>query len=181
MLPELVEEGLLDLAILPSVDFREANTFTVPLAELNIPVGRLLLGVSKELPIVPLRSLPVKTVLTRTPRLTKEFLEKNRLRWKMRVVRGMTFSLSQLLGKQCAVVEYVRTGKTMEQSGLVPVATVASSSVVMIAHPKKVHSPEISRVKRLVVSAHYKWHQRQKRGEVLIHSQPVAPVVGKQV
>ena len=189
MLPDLLEEGLIDLAILPSVDFREANTFTAPLAELDIPVGKLMLGVSKDLPIAPLKELPIKYILTRTPRLTKEFLERNRLKWKMRVLRGLTFSTFPLFGKEAGVVEYVRTGKTMADNGLVPIATVASSSVVLIAHPRKVHSPQVSRIKKMIVSAPLTGKPllaangqnagAANAGEVLIYSQPVAPVVGK--
>ncbi len=182
MLPELVEEGAIDLAILPSVDFREANTFTVSLADLSVTVGKLMLGVSKSMPILPLRELPVKTVLTRTPRLTKEFLDQNKLKWKMRVIRGMSFSLFPILGKDTAVVEYVRTGSTMELNGITPVATVASSSVVLIVHPKKVHAQEINRVKKMIAAPLKEGKpsgQAARHGQVLIHSKPIAPVVGK--
>jgi len=160
MLPDLVEDGLIDLAILPSVDFKESQTFAVPLVELNMPVARLMLGISKSLPLVPLKSLPITCVLTRTPRLTKEFLERNKLKWKMKVVRGLTESLASIYGKHYAVVEYVRSGETMAANGLVPIVNVAYSSVLVVAHPKKVNSRQIVRLKKqlLLLSRNPKKH-----------------------
>lgn len=170
MLPELVEEGVLDLVILPSVDFRETQTFCVPLLDLNVPVGRLMLGVKKAVAGLPLDEMPIKTVLTRTPLLTKEFLEKNGLKWKIRVVRGVTESLSSVFGKSTAIVDYVRTGRTMDLNGMVPVTEIASSSVIALSHPNKVHSPEIKRIRKMLAAPAS--HGQQQSG-VVIYSKPL--------
>ena len=177
ILPELVEEGLLDLAIIQSVDFSETQTFAVPLLQLDTPHARLMLGVKKSIPLAPLQQLPIKTVLTRTPVLTKQFLEKNKLKWKTRTIRGPAESVASLFGKNFAVVEYVRSGKTMELNELVPVTEVASSVIVMITHPNKVHSPEIKKIRKLLVSPSGRQSpQPDESSEVIIYSKPVSSV-----
>lgn len=153
MLPELVEEGVLDAALIPSADYREAKSFAVSLCDLNLIVGRLMLGVPQGVPHVPLKELPIGTVLTRTPVLTKEFLVKNGLGWKMRVVRGRMESLSPIFGKKFGVVEYVRTGRSMELNGVMPVATITTSSVILVANPEKARTRELQKIKRMLASS----------------------------
>lgn len=151
-LSELVEEGVLDAALLTSGDYREAKSFAMPLLDLNLVVGRLMLGVWAKLPSMSLRNLPIEGVLTRTPVLTKEFLEKNGLPWKMRVVRGTTESLLPVFGKKYGIVEYVRTGSTMEANGITPVATIATSSVLLIASHQKARSQEMQKLRKMLAS-----------------------------
>lgn len=152
VLPELVEEGVLDAALIPSGNYRETKSFAVQLLDLNLIVGRLMLGVSSRLAPIPLRDLPIEGVLTRTPVLTQDFLEKNHLPWKMRVVRGTTESLLPVFGKKYGIVEYVRTGSTMEANGITPVATIATSSVLLIASHDKAHSKEMLKLKKMLAA-----------------------------
>ncbi len=155
VLTELVEEGRLDAAFIPSVDFTEAHTFCVPLLDLNLVVARLMLGVPNKLARLPLKDIPIDTVLTRTPRLTGEFIEKNGLKWKIKQMRGTMESLLPVFGSRCGIVEYVRTGQTMELNGITPVTTIDTASILLIAHPRNAKSPEIQKIRKML-AAHAK-------------------------
>ena len=135
-----VENGILDVGISATDRVIGIGAKVVEVCSLDYTregvwgKGKIVLVVPKDSKIKTLKDLNGKTIITRFPEITEEFLKKNKLSAKIDISDVPNESR---IGKLAdAGVEFVLTGSTLENYHLKSIAFLMETSAILIANPK---------------------------------------------
>ncbi|MDI6591520.1 MAG: ATP phosphoribosyltransferase [Patescibacteria group bacterium] len=137
----LVEKGLLDAGVSTEVSLIEAEANKVKQI-LELEPGKSIWGKTKVILAVPenskiksIKDLNGKKIITRIPKITKEFLRKNKI--SAEVMYSDTLINESKVGVIAdAIVEFSRIGNILKDYNLKPLKTLFESSVILIANQK---------------------------------------------
>lgn len=137
---EMVGDGILDAGISRKDRVLETGAEVKEICDLNYTrkgiwgKGKIMIVVPKTSQIKTVKDLKGKTIITRLPKITEEFLKKHKVSAKIEI--SDTPSESQIGNLVDAGVEFVLTGCTLASYNLKPLAEIMETSAVLIANKK---------------------------------------------
>jgi len=135
----LVERGLLNAGVSTDASVFEAGATKVKLIS-ELEPGKSIWGKTKVVLAVPekskiksIKDLQGKKIITRIPKITKEFLRKNKI--SAEILYSDTLINESKVGVIAdAIVEFSRIGNILKAYNLKPLKTLFESSVILIAN-----------------------------------------------
>jgi ATP phosphoribosyltransferase len=140
-IPAYVESGAADLGITGRDMVAEKSARVNELLDLRIGTARLVVAVPEESPAAAVTDLGGARVATEFPSLTGAFFERQDVPVSLVPVGGACEATPEL-GIADAIVDLVSSGTTLRSHHLRILATVMTTSTVVIANPKSLRDKE---------------------------------------
>lgn len=141
---EYVDDGLVDLGLTGRDLVAERGNGMEPILELGFGACSLVLATPSAGGLDTPASLAGCRVATTFPRLTREYLERERIEAQVVEVTGAV-EVTPQLGMADAIVDLVASGSTLRVNGLRPIATLLESQAVLVASsPRALDDPRVA-------------------------------------
>jgi ATP phosphoribosyltransferase len=134
-IPQYVNDGVADIAIIGSNTDRESQTGIVRVLPLGFSQCRLSIAVPKAVAFSDLQWLQGKRIATSYPNSLNEFLAAHHLKADIHEISG-SVEIAPNIGLADAICDIVSSGSTLFKNGLKEVHTVLESEAVLYANPK---------------------------------------------
>lgn len=133
-IPQYVDDGVADAAIIGSNTDRECQTAIVRQLALGFSRCRLSIAVPREVAFDGLAWLEGKRIATSYPNSLREFLAQNGIRAEIHEISG-SVEIAPGIGLADAICDLVSSGSTLIKNGLKEVYTLFGSEAVLVANP----------------------------------------------
>lgn len=133
-IPEYVERGVSDFGIVGENVLLEKRARVNVLRKLGFGQCSLVIAAPKNSRIKRLGDLEEKRIATSYPDLLKQFLQNQRIEAEIIKIKGSA-EIAPRLDLADAICDLTQTGITLEENGLMPIATVLESQAVLIQTP----------------------------------------------
>lgn len=130
-IPQYVEDGVADIAIIGENLIVEKKTKTEKVEKLGFSKCKLSLAVPKEVEYSGLSWFNGKKIATSYPNTIKGFLKKNNINADLHEISG-SVEIAPNIGLADAIGDLVSSGSTLFKNGLVPVETLLKSEACLV-------------------------------------------------
>ncbi len=132
-IPQYVEDAVADIGIVGGNVVYEKNKSVKTVEQLGFGACRLSIAVVRGEQYSNIQSLEGKRIATSYPHLTKQFLEKNKVKAEIHEISG-SVEIAPGIGLSDAICDLVSSGSTLLTNGLKEVETILHSQAVLIRH-----------------------------------------------
>ena len=132
-IPEYVRNGIVDIGITGSDLAAEKNVLVNNILDLNFGRCSLIIARPNQSKIKTIKDLKGKKIATSFPKLTRNFLKKNRISAQIIEVEGAT-EITPWLGVADAIVDIVSTGESLKLHNLEPLQTIFDAQAILIGN-----------------------------------------------
>jgi ATP phosphoribosyltransferase len=133
-IPQYVEDGVADLAILGENTLMEKEKNVQVLEKLNFSKCRLSLAIPKDVEYTGLEYFQNKRLATSYPVTLRKFLKENHIEAKIHEISG-SVEIAPNIGLAEGICDLVSTGSTLFKNGLQEVEVILKSEAVLAARP----------------------------------------------
>lgn len=133
-IPEYVERGVSDFGIVGENVLLEKRARVNVLRKLGFGKCSLVIAAPKNSGVKKLDDLKEKRIATSYPDLLRQFLQNQRIEAEIIKIKGSA-EIAPKLDLADAICDLTQTGLTLEENGLMPIATVLESQAVLIQTP----------------------------------------------
>ncbi len=132
-IPQYVDDGVADLAIIGSNTAHECRTEVVKILDLGFSRCRLSMAVPRETIWTGIAWLQGKRIATSYPNSLEIFLKENGIQAETHVISG-SVEIAPSIGLADAVCDLVSSGSTLIKNGLKEVYTILKSEAILVAN-----------------------------------------------
>lgn len=133
-IPEYVERGVADFGIVGENLLLEQQARVKILRKLNFSLCSLVIAVLKDSKISQISDLNGGSIATSYPNLVKAYLGERKVEAEILTLAG-SVEIVPSLSLANAICDLTKTGKTLEENNLRPIATILESEAVLIQSP----------------------------------------------
>lgn len=136
-IPQYLEDGIVDLAIIGENVIREKQASVSSLLALGFSQCRLSIATPKDLVYTDITSLEGKRIATSYPNTLKSFLDEHNINAELHIISG-SVEIAPNIGLADAICDIVSSGSTLFKNGLVEQEIVLQSEAVIAANNNSV-------------------------------------------
>ena len=133
-IPEYVARSVADFGIVGQNLLAEKGSRVKVVKTLGFSKCKLVIAVPYDSPIKDIKKLEGERIATSYPRLLKEFLIKNRINAAVIPIKG-SVEITTGVNLADAICDITKTGQTLKDHDLQPIATILESEAVLIQSP----------------------------------------------
>lgn len=135
-IPQYLEDGIVDIAIVGENLLIEAQKNIETVAELGFSKCRVSLAVPKEVEVSDLSYFEGKRIATSYPNTVKQYLENNGINAEIHKISG-SVEIAPNIGLADGICDIVSTGSTLFKNGLKEMKVMLKSQAVLAAAPNR--------------------------------------------
>lgn len=133
-IPEYVEGGVADFGIIGENVLLEKQSQVIVAQKLGFGRCSLVIAIPENSSIKQLSDLEGERIATSYPNLLKTFLEKEKINAAVIPIKGSA-EIAPSLNLADAICDLTKTGQTLKENNLKPIATILESQAVLIQSP----------------------------------------------
>lgn len=132
-IPQYLEDGIVDLAIIGDNVIREKQANVTKLLGLGFSQCRLSIATPKDMDYEDIKSLEGKKIATSYPKTLVTFLEENNVKADLHIISG-SVEIAPNIGLADAICDLVSSGSTLFKNGLKEQEIIFESEAVLAAN-----------------------------------------------